>query len=105
QEAIRRQHESPAQRAKRIAKYQRERHQDHQMMNEMAAGFNYRLAGETTLDGFNVYILDATPNPDYTPHSRETRVLSGMRGRLWIDKATYQWVKVVAEVTKPVEFG
>ena len=32
------------------------------------------------------------------------RVLKGMKGRLWIDKATDQWVKVHAEVVKPVSF-
>jgi hypothetical protein len=105
QEAVRRRSESASSRAKRVAKYQRERHQDHQMMTEMATAFNYRLAGEATVDGHPVYILDATPNPSYTPHSRETRVLIGMRGRMWIDKSSYQWVKVEAEVTKPVEFG
>jgi hypothetical protein len=27
-----------------------------------------------------------------------------MKGKLWIDKATYQWVRVQAEVVKPVSF-
>jgi len=104
-EIARREHESARQRAHRIEKYDRDRRQDHDMMNEMAEAFAYRLVGEETLDGHSVYILDASPKPGYEPHSRETRVLIGMRGRMWIDKETYQWVKVVAEVTKPVEFG
>ena len=29
-------------------------------------------------------------------------MLTGMRGTLWIDQATYQWVKVEAEVFRPV---
>jgi hypothetical protein len=104
-EMTRRQHESARQRERRIGKYEHDRRQDHEMMNEMAAAFTYRLVGEETLDGHSVYVLDASPKPGYEPHSRETRVLLGMRGRMWIDKDTYQWVKVVAEVTKPVEFG
>jgi len=105
QETKRRESESPRVRAKRVAKYERERHQDHQMMGEMMVAFNWRLEGEGTVDGHDVYILDATPKPGYVPHSRETRVLTGMRGRMWVDKTTYQWVKVEAEVVKPVEFG
>ena len=75
------------------------------MMNEMTSAFNYRLRGEGTLAGHSVYILDATPKPDYVPPDREAKVLVGMRGQMWIDKQTAQWVKVVAEVIKPVEFG
>jgi hypothetical protein len=38
--------------------------------------------------------------------SRETKVLKGMRGRLWIDEASGQWVKVQAQVIQPVSlFG
>src|SRR5579884_1790085 len=105
QETQRRNSESPRARARRVAKYQRERHQDHQMMAEMMTAFNWHLVGEGALDGHDCYILDATPKPGYIPHSRETRVLVGMRGRLWVDKDTYHWVKVEAEVVKPVEFG
>ncbi len=97
--------QSPERRQKRIEEYQKERHQDHALMAEMTKALKYTLAGETTLYGHPVYVLDALPDPDYVPHSRETRVLTGMKGRLWIDKQTYQWVKVEAEVFRPVEFG
>ena len=42
------------------------------------------------------------PSPDYQPINREAKVLTAMKGRLWIDKREYQWVKVSAEVTRPV---
>ena len=32
----------------------------------------------------------------------ETQVLPAMRGELWIDKKTFQWVKVTAHVTRPI---
>jgi hypothetical protein len=35
----------------------------------------------------------------------EAQVLTGMRGQLWIDQKTFQWVKVVAEVVHPVSIG
>jgi hypothetical protein len=28
-----------------------------------------------------------------------------MKGKLWVDREQYQWVKVEAEVIKPVNFG
>ena len=35
----------------------------------------------------------------------ETEVLKGMQGQLWIDKKTFQWVKVEAQVIHPVSIG
>src|SRR6266567_7232120 len=99
-----RQHEGPHERARRINAYRKERDHDHTMMQEMAAAFNFKLTGETKLDGHDVYEFVATPKPGYVPPNRDAKVLTGMKGKLWIDKATYQWVKVEAEVIRPVNF-
>ena len=32
-------------------------------------------------------------------------MLTGMEGKLWIDKQTFQWVKVEATVIRPVSIG
>ena len=105
QEVARRQRESPAARLKRIAEYQKERRQDHALFSEMVKAFDYKLDSEETVDGRRCFVLDATPKPGYQPPSRETEVLKGMRGRMWVDEQQYQWVKVHAEVFQPVRFG
>lgn len=104
-EIERRQSESSSDRQDRISKYQSERSEEHVLMQQMVAAFNFRFAGEQQIDGTDCYVLDAVPNPDYRPAVQRAKVLTGMRGRLWIDKAHYHWVKVEAEVTSPVEFG
>jgi hypothetical protein len=103
-ERYRRQHESETERQKRIAKYQHERQQDRVMMGEMARAFDYKLVGQETVQGHACWVLDATPKPGYVPVNRDARVLTGMKGKLWIDKQDVQWVKVSAEVVKPVSF-
>src|SRR5690348_16181973 len=97
QEIARRSQAAPRARQKRIAEYQRERRQDNLLIREMAQAFDYTLVGEETLDGRRCFVLDATPRPGYVPRSRDTKVLKGMRGRMWIDEQDYQWVKVHAE--------
>lgn len=99
-----RRHESARERRRRIAKYEKERTQDEAMMREMAAAFNYTFVGETKLNGRDAYEFEATPKPGYVPKTRDTKVLTAMRGTLWVDKATDQWIKVQAEVTRPVNF-
>lgn len=104
-ETERRLHESLAARNRRIAEYESGRRQDHQLMQEMIAGFEFKLAGIETANGRQCYRIEATPNPNYQPRSRETQVLKGMKGTLWIDVNEYQWVRVEASVFKPVTFG
>jgi hypothetical protein len=105
QETHRRRKEAPSARARRIAQYRKERRQDHDLMNEMVNAFNFELEGESMVNGQQCFVLDASPRHDYQPKNHETRVLKGMRGRLWIDIEQYQWVKVHAEVFRAVVFG
>jgi hypothetical protein len=105
EEIAHRRNESPDEREKRIAEYRSERRQDHALMAQMARAFDYKLLGVETVNGRRCFVLDATPKPGYQPINRDTEVLKGMRGRMWIDAKEYQWVKVQAEVFRPVAFG
>ena len=67
-------------------------------MEQLTKAFNFTLEGEQKLGPYDVYVLKATRRPGYVPPNRETRVLTGMEGRLWVDKKSYQWVKVEAHV-------
>jgi hypothetical protein len=105
EEIERRRSESPNARKKRIAQYQKERRQDHALMTEMVNAFDFKLVREETVNGRRCFVLDATPKPTYQPKNRETQVLKGMRGRMWVDAEAFQWVRVHAEVFRPVTFG
>ncbi|MFY9909703.1 MAG: hypothetical protein WCF22_23275 [Candidatus Sulfotelmatobacter sp.] len=97
-----RRNESPESRASRIAKYQKDRKRDRLLMEQLTHAFKFKLIGEQKLDGYDVYVLKATPLHGYLPPNMDTQVLKGMEGKLWIDKKTYQWVKVEAHVIHPV---
>lgn len=101
-EILRRGRESDRERRRRIAKFLKEREQDHAMLKEMVEAFDFRPAGEGKVNGHDCWIFDAAPKAGYQPKTRETKVLSGMKGRLWIDKSQNQWVRVEAEVLRPV---
>lgn len=104
-EILRRQNESFPDRRARLSKYQGQRSEEHTLMQQMISAFNFKLAGEEEMNRVDCYVLDAEPNLDYQPPLEKAKVLTGMKGRLWIDKALYHWVKVEAEVISPVEFG
>jgi hypothetical protein len=94
--------ESSQQRRDRIAKYRKEQARDHEMMAQLSQAFDFTLMGTREAKGFDVYVLRATPRRGYKPPNRESRVLPGMQGEMWIDQKTYRWVKVTAKVIRPV---
>jgi hypothetical protein len=97
-----REHESSEKRSERISKYQADRKRDHTVIQQMTAAFNFQLVGKRLVNGHNVYVIKATPRQGYKPVDRDSQVLTGMEGTLWIDQNTFQWVKVEAHVIHPV---
>lgn len=98
----RRRSESEQQRAERLSKYEKERKRDHLMMEQMTRAFDFKLLGEQKMGTHDVYVLKATPRAGYQPPNMQAEALTGMQGNLWIDKITFQWIRVEAEVTRPV---
>jgi hypothetical protein len=99
---MQRRNESASERAERIAKYANGRKSDRLLMDQLTKAMNFVLVREQELSGRHVYMLKATPRADYHPPTMEAEVLRGMEGELWIDEATFQWVKVQARVIRPV---
>ena len=97
-----RQRETPDAKAKRIAKHQAERHRDQQLLEQFTDAMNFTFSGHEVVDSHQVEVFEATPRPDYVPKNMETKVLTGLKGKLWIDESSFRWVKVQAEAVKSV---
>jgi len=97
--------ETARQRQARISKYENDRAEENFLMRQMVSAFSFALAGQEQMGGADCYVLKATPNPNYRPPVEKARALTGMQGRLWIDKVHYHWVRIEAEVSQPVAFG
>jgi hypothetical protein len=97
--------ETPDQRQKRLAKFERERQKDRDFLREIPDLFDFRLEGEATIDGRKVWVISGTPKPGYQPRRRDARPLMKIRGRMWIDQAEYQWVRLEAETTDTISYG
>jgi hypothetical protein len=94
--------ESADERAERIAKYRKERDRNRRMIGELTKAFTFAVAGKRRVRDRQTWVLNASPRPDYEPPDMETKALTGMEGKLWIDSATFEWVRVEAHVVRPV---
>ena len=97
--------ETPAERARRIADWEKKRQREREPLDEVPDAFNFRIAGEAQIDGRGAWVIEGTPRPGYHARTSLARLFSKFRGKLWIDKADYQWVKTEAEVTDNISWG
>jgi hypothetical protein len=100
-----RKNESEDERRKRQQKQEKEREDDRKFVLEVADAFNFRLVGSETIDGHDCWVLDGEPRPGYEPKRREAKLLTKFRGRVWIDKAETQWVKLDITAIDTITFG
>lgn len=94
--------ESPDDAAERIADYKRDFERAHRILEQMPRAFQYTLQGMQKTGAYTAYVLGAVPKRNYDPPSTEAEVLTGMRGQFWIDTKSYQMIRAVARVLKPV---
>jgi hypothetical protein len=75
------------------------------MIREAADAYSFRMLGEEDVDGYATWAIQAEPIPGYRPRSKRAKLLPNFRGKIWITKNDYRWVKLEAEVIRTVSFG
>jgi hypothetical protein len=100
-----RKNESDEDRRKRLEKEEKGREEDRKFVLEIADAFNFRLIGSEVLDGHDAWVLEGEPRPGYEPKQRGAKILSKFKGRVWIDKAEAQWVKLDITAIDTISVG
>jgi hypothetical protein len=85
--------------------YEKHRAEDRKFTREIPEAYNFKLVGEETVSGKPAWVIQAEPKPGYQPKDPQAKMLTKLRGKLWIDKAEYQWVKIEAETTDTISLG
>jgi hypothetical protein len=97
--------ETPEQRQRRVTEYEKRREKDREFLREITDLYDFHLEGDLQVDGHDAWVIAATPKPGYQPQRRDAKPLLKIRGKLWIDKAEYQWVRLEAETTDTISYG
>ncbi len=88
-----RKNENPADSAKREAKELREARE---FRTQVVDAYEFQLVGEESVAGRPCYRIHAEPKPGFMPKG-DAKILTKIRGDLWIDKDNYKWARVEAE--------
>jgi len=97
--------ESESEREKRLEKEKKEREEGRLFLKDVVNAYDFRLLGEEVIDGVGTWVIEANPRPDFHPTQPHADMLKKIKGKVWIEKKNYNWVKVDAEATDTISFG
>jgi hypothetical protein len=97
--------ESEHDREKRLAKEKKEREEGRRFLLDVVNAYDFRLVGDETIEGVETYVIEGTPRPDFHPTEPHADMLKKIKGKAWIEKKNYNWVKVEAEAMDTISFG
>jgi hypothetical protein len=92
-------------REKRQRKQQKEREEDRAFVRDVVNAYDFRLVGDDQVSGEDTWVIEATPRKDFQPTQPHADILKKIKGRIWIEKKEYNWVKVEAEAIGTISFG
>jgi hypothetical protein len=81
------------------------RRREFAFLSEIPDLLDLRFEGDSIIGGRSVWVVSGTPRPGAKAKSGDAKMLLKVRGRMWIDKATYQWARVEAETTDTISWG
>ena len=103
--AARLEKETPEEKQRQAADVDKARRRERQFLLEVPDAFNLTLEGSDKIDGRDVWVISGVPKPGYHAKSRDGAALAKIRGKIWIDKESYQWVRLQGETIGTISFG
>jgi hypothetical protein len=97
--------ETQEEKQRRAEDYEKSRRRERAFLLEIPDAFDVHLEGSDRIDGQDVWVVSGTPKAGYRAKSREGAALLKIHGKMWIEKAGYQWVRVEAQTTETISFG
>jgi len=97
--------ESPEEHQRRIAKEEKEREEDRAFSRDIINAYDFKLDGEDTIDGRQAVVIEANPRNDFRPTQPHADILPKLRGKVWIDKNDYGWIKAQVETLDTLSWG
>jgi len=97
--------ESQKERERRLADVEKRRQESRAFARDIINAYDFQLVGEDQVDGREAVIIQATPMKDFHPTQPHADVLPKLRGKLWIDRNDYGWIRAEVETLDTISWG
>ena len=94
----RREHESPRDREKRLARREQARREEQQVIDELFQIYTFTIVGRQSVDGHPAIAVDFVPKANIAPKTDEGKLMKKIKGRVWVSEDDYQVARVQAEM-------
>lgn len=101
EERMRKLVDDPSERAKRDHRAQQDEAKAKELLRAIPDAFIFKYGG---MDG-NLTMLTFSPNPHYSPPTRELMVYHAMAGKLWVDRSAVRLAMIEGHLIEDVKFG
>lgn len=102
QEMERRHNESQSARRSRIEAWKKQRDGNGEILLDFPSALDFQFIGEESKNGYPAYVLSAMPKPGIVAVTRASKVLTGIKGRAWVEKENFHPIAVECTVMRPV---
>lgn len=89
----------------RRARLCQEEEDDASLIRELPRAFDFEQIGEEVVNGRPAYVLQATSHPGYHARGKYGEMFCKVKGKLWVDKEDFGWVKADGQVIQPFSIG
>lgn len=97
--------QSDEEREKQLAREKKQREETRAFLRDVVNAFDFTLVGEENISGVDSWVIAASPRKDFHPTQPHADMLSKVKGKIWIEKNGYNWVKAEAETFDTISFG
>jgi hypothetical protein len=87
------------------AKLDKERLEEQKYLREFTDAFDFKVIGEEAVSGKPAWVISVTPKQGYRPKLSDAKMFTKLRGKVWITKGEYHWVKAEGEAIDTLSFG
>ncbi len=97
--------ESPKERAKRRGETEKDKREEIEARREISEAYDFKLIGSQKINGRLCWGLEGAPRPGFQGRGRRADQLKKLKGKVWIDQATYELVKLDLDSIDTISFG
>jgi hypothetical protein len=87
------------------AKLEKERLEEQKYLREFVEAFDFKIVGEEAVSGKPCWVISVNPKAGFKPKESDAKMFTKLKGKVWIDKSEYHWVKAEGEAIDTLSFG
>jgi hypothetical protein len=86
-------------------KARQDREEETALFRNLTEAFVFKPLAREIINGSNAWVLEFSPRPGFMPQNRESRLLKGLFGKIWITVDQSQLIRLAGTLEEDVDYG